>query len=102
MEAMGKMYRGNVPKEEDGWVNVGTCYDIDNSIEWFVFSQAQKHSEDWQTYKIVVNGRAMNKANYWMVRNNNTGQIGFASDYAKMRSDRPHLHAKVESLLRLM
>jgi hypothetical protein len=98
MGSMGKMYVGNPPSEEDGWDRVGMCKD--DNVEWLVFNRSQEHSIDWSTYKIVANGRAQNKANYWLVRNNKTGQIGFARDYVYMRENRPELHAQVESILK--
>ena len=96
---MGKMYAGNPPADGDGWIQVGKCLDGDE-VEWLVFSKAQEHTPDWMTYKIVANGRARNKANYWMVRNASTGQIGFSRDYVYMRDNRPELHAQVDAILK--
>lgn len=97
MSDMGKLYVGNLPSVENGWRKLGVC--IDNNVEWLIFSKPQHHSIDWRTYKIVANGKALNKANYWMVRNNATGQLGFIRDYAHMRTTRPELHAKVEQMI---
>ena len=69
-------------------------------MEWLVFSKSQEHTPDWRTYKIVANGRAANKANYWTARNKMTGQIGFARDYIRMRETRPQLHAQVEAIIK--
>lgn len=96
---MGKMYAGKMPDTDEGWNHIGTCRDSD-SVEWFVFSKSQDHTPDWCTHKIVANGRAANKANYWMVRNKETGQIGFARDYVYMRENRPELHAQVEAIFK--
>lgn len=51
------------------------------------------HTPDWCTYKIVANGRAANKANYWLARNKLTGQIGFARDYVCMFTGKQAIHA---------
>ena len=48
----------------------------------------------------MANGRAANKANYWLVRNKETGQIGFARDYVSMRENRPELHAQVDAIFK--
>jgi len=97
---MGKMYAGKMPEADKGWTHVGTCNDSDG-VEWLVFERPQEHTPDWMTYKIAANGRARGKANYWLVRNGLTGQIGFARDYARMREDRPELHAQVEAAFKL-
>ena len=78
---------------------MGKCLDSDE-VEWLVFSKAQEHTPDWLTYKIVANGRARNKANYWLVRNASTGQIGFSRDYVYMRDNRPELHAQVDAIFK--
>ena len=96
---MTKTYRGNLPQDGEGWSRVGQWSDPDD-VEWIVFSKPQEHSEDWMTFKIVANGRAKNKANYWLVKNISTGQLGFARDYVHMRENRADLHAKVESIIK--
>jgi hypothetical protein len=65
-----------------------------------VFGKPQKHTPDWLTYKIVANGRAANKANYWLVRNASTGRIGFSRDYIYMRCSRPELYEQVDAILK--
>ena len=96
---MGKRYAGNPPADGEGWSKVGKCLDAE-SVEWLVFSKAQKHTPDWLTYKIVANGRARDKANYWLARNKLTGQIGFARDFICMRETRPELHEQVEAIIK--
>jgi hypothetical protein len=48
----------------------------------------------------VANGRAANKANYWLARNKLTGQIGFARDFIRMRETRPELYEQVEAIIK--
>ena len=96
---MGRKYAGNMPSSNDGWEHVGTCRDADG-MEWLVFSKSQKHTPDWRTYKIVANGHAANKANYWLTGNKLTGQIGFSRDLIYMRSGRPELYAQVEAIIK--
>lgn len=99
MMDMGKMYAGNMPQPGEGWNQLGQCNDVDD-VQWFVFSKSQDHSPEWMTIKIVANGKAKSKANYWLVRNMQTGQIGFARDYVLMRENRPELHQQIENLLK--
>lgn len=88
-----------MPDADKGWEHIGTCRDADG-MEWRVFSKSQEHTPDWLTYKIVANGRAANKANYWLARNKLTGQIGFARDFIRMRETRPELYAQVEAIIK--
>jgi len=97
--AMGRMYAGRMPDADEGWEHVGTCRDADG-MEWLVFSKSQKHTPDWLTYKVVANGRARDKANYWLVRNAITGRIVFSRDYVNMRLNRPELYAQVDEILK--
>ena len=91
---MIKNYKGNDPDESKGWVLCATLKVGEK--EWRVWEQRQKHSSEWVNYKICVNGRAQRKANYWVARNNATGQIGYARDFAMMRENRKNLWEKVE------
>jgi len=95
---MMRTYLGQVPKMADGW-ELLEKYTDDDQVAWLVFRRGQEHTPDWSTYKVVADGRAANKANYWLVRNDRTGQIGFARDYASMRENRPKLHSKIERIL---
>lgn len=94
---MGKTYSGQIPTGDD-WAKVGECFM--DGVEWHAFRKQQGHDPDWSTYKVCANGRAPNKANYWFVRNDRTGQLGFAKDFAIMRDKRPDLHAQIEKILK--
>lgn len=96
---MGKMYMGNMPDISEGWDEMAKCRDKD-SVEWMLFRKKQDHNQDWWTIKIVANGRASSKANYWLAINVKTGEIGFARDYVYMRENRPELHAQVEAIFK--
>lgn len=96
---MSKMFAGNPPAGE-GWRQIGKCWDSDEEVEWMVFSRQQDHAPEWVTVKVVANGRARNKANYWLVKNIETEQIGFAKDYVLMCERRPDLHAQVYAILK--
>jgi hypothetical protein len=93
-----KIYAGNHPDTIQGWEVIARLED-ENGLLWFVYRKPQDHSDEWITYKIVAEAKAFKKANYWLARNRVTGQIGFARDFAMMRSHRPLLHKSVERVL---
>lgn len=95
---MGKKYLGRKPDQGEGWQQIDSFLDGDE-VEWLFYKKPQEHSNEWFTYKIVANGEAENKANYWLVRNNQTKQIGFGKDFSIMRNNRPDLHSYFENLL---
>lgn len=94
---MHKLYAGKQPEGEE-WKLISMCQS--DGVEWNVYRKEQDHDPKWGTYKICAIGKAPRKANYWFVRNDSTGQIGFAKDYAIMRDTRPQLHEQVEELLK--
>jgi hypothetical protein len=96
---MGKMYKGNIPEAREGWDEIDSFMDKD-SVEWMIFCKKQDHDQNWWNIKIVANGRAQSKANYWLAINIKTGQLGFARDYVYMRENRPELHAQVEAIFK--
>jgi hypothetical protein len=57
----GKNYRGNKP-DGDGWEIVGA---VEDDLRWLVFVRENANSE-WLSVKVVADGRAPNKANYWL------------------------------------
>lgn len=94
---MQKLYAGKEP-EGEGWKLVSVCKS--EGVDWNVYRKGQDHDPKWGTYKVCAIGKAARKANYWFVRNDATGQIGFAKDYAIMRDTRPQLHEQIEELLK--
>ena len=92
------IHKGNIPDLGKGWHQAGCCVDGDK-VSWIVFRREQAHSSEWVYYKIVADGKAKNKANYWLAKNEATGQIGFSRDFAVMRENRPELHNKVEAIM---
>ncbi len=95
---MARNYLGRIPESSEGWRQVGQCFDED--IEWMVFCKSQDHTPEWKTFKVVANGRALTKANYWLAMNVANGKVGFARDYALMREHRPSLHTKIERIFK--
>jgi hypothetical protein len=93
-----RKYVGNPPDIGNGWEMIGRI-EADGE-KWIMFRQAQDHSPNWANYKIVADGVVEKKANYWLARNDQTGQIGFSRDFAMMREYRPALHQIVEEQMR--
>lgn len=92
---MERMYQGNHPEPHKGWRIADRLSKLDG-VEWLLYEQDQPHTHEWKNYKIVADGAAPSKANYWMAKNIVTGQLGFSRDLAAMRTTRPGLHAQVE------
>ena len=96
---MIKSYKGNPPSEDEGWRKVWLGQCVADKTNWIAYAKPQDHTPDWVTYKIVADGRADLKANYWLVRNIKTKQIGFARDFVLLREHRPDLHEQIELML---
>lgn len=94
---MEKLYAGK-PPIGDEWRFVSDVKS--EGIDWNLYKKDQPHDPHWKTYKICAVGKAPRKANYWLARNDETGQIGFAKDYAIMRDKRPDLHEQIEKVLK--
>lgn len=94
---MPRMYPGRKPAENDGWEMLCSTK-CKLGIIWLVYAKPQEHDDEWRTYKIVANGKAPDKANYWLARRDTTGQLGFPRDYAMLRATRPEVHDFVERL----
>ena len=97
---MGQKYRGNIPDQDQGWDLFVELADGDG-VRWLVYQQDQRNTLDWATIKVVADGWAEGKANYWFVWNRHTGQIGYIRDLAIMRENKPHLHRLVSDALGL-
>ena len=94
---MEKSYLGKTPPQEDGW-RLEFSFEFEKQ-EWNLFKKPQAHTDDWITYKLVVNGRAKRKANYWIVKNHKTGAVGFANDFICLQQHRPELYKSVQYFL---
>lgn len=90
--------QGRQPALKDGWSAVGVWREGE-CVNWLVFVQPQKNNTEWRTYKVVAQGRAENKANYWFVMNLTTGQIGYGRDYKLLREHRPKLYEHLQLVL---
>jgi hypothetical protein len=87
-----KMYKGKKPRT-DGWEHIG---DIEQDGRWLVFVR-QNADIDWLTAKVVADGRAQGKANYWLGWNGK--RFAQQTDAFAMVQGRPELMHKVEQML---
>ena len=94
---MGRTYGGRIPSAEDGWQMIGSVND--DGQEWMAFQNSRNSSQEWKNFKVVVKGRAKNKANYWLGKNCQTGRFALSPDYVKLNQHRPSLYDKVEKII---
>lgn len=95
---MAKMYKGNHPSAADGWADAGRFEDNDGLV-WVIWTQPQRVSKDWMNYKVVADGRAKSKANYWFAFNSEQRRVAFSRDYGLLQQHKPLVHAFVASVL---
>jgi hypothetical protein len=59
-QTSGRMYQGNDPGLD--W----ECMEIleEGGTEWYLYRR-EGASDDWQSMKLVAQGKALRKANYW-------------------------------------
>ena len=88
---MTMKYRGNKPETNDGWVLMESYIDIED-VEWLIYQQPQNTNNVWLNYKIVANGFAEYKANYWFAYNQNEEKFAFKRDLVSMKSKRLELY----------
>ena len=88
-----KNHRGRLPSYSEGWAQFGS-HDDDDGVNWLMFNRAQPN-QDWLTIKIVANGKALRKANYWLTVNLMNGKIAFSRDQLQMMLYREGLVEKV-------
>lgn len=93
---MKRSIRGNIPPEKDGWVEVGKLPGGKiKGTRWRVFFRGQNKSKEWILIKVVADGRAEGKANYWLSWNGE--RFAFLQDYKKMGIECPILMKEVKT-----
>lgn len=91
-----RKYKGNAPSGDE-WQLVGEAY-ADNVV-WLIYEKAQDKSDEWFAVKVIADGFAFNKANYWTAVNKQTGQITMTRDMRIMEANRPELLTEVMAVL---
>ena len=87
-----KMYKGKKPRTA-GWEQIG---EVENECRWLVFVKDGAKSE-WMTVKVVADGRAPSKANYWLGWNGK--RFAQQQDAFAIMQRRPELLRAVERLI---
>lgn len=86
-----KRYTGKKPRAE-GWQEVGV---VEDDYRWIVFVRPET---EWMTVKVVADGRAAAKANYWLGWNGS--RFGRHADLVTLAQKRPQVLEGVERVLR--
>jgi hypothetical protein len=89
-----KNYGGKKPRAE-GWREAGV---VEGDVRWLVFVRDNADSE-WTTVKVMADGRAPVKANYWLGWNGS--RFGRHADLVSLAQQRPAVLDGVERGLRL-
>lgn len=87
-----KKYMGNRPEGFD-WLEIGVVED--EGVRWLVFIRPD---EEWSTVKVVADGRALGKANYWLGWDGS--RFGRHADLARLAQYLPAVFAAVERVLK--
>jgi hypothetical protein len=88
-----KNYSGKKPRAS-GWREAGV---VEGDVRWLVFVRENSDSE-WTTVKVVADGRAPAKANYWLGWNGS--RFGRHADLVSLAQQRPAVLEGVEKGLR--
>lgn len=86
-----KKYKGKKPRT-GGWSEVGV---VEDEIRWLVFIRP---GGDWATVKVVADGHAPTKANYWLGWNG--ARFSRATDLVLLAQGRPAVLQGLEGVLR--
>lgn len=88
-----KKYTGKKPRAA-GWQTSGV---VGRDPRWIVFTRVNADTE-WRTVKVVADGKADAKANYWIGWNGS--RFGRHADLVSLAQQRPEVLEGVEKLLR--
>lgn len=96
--ARTKRWMGNPPATAEGWKQKAWCTDK-LGIGWLVFHRPQASGSGWIDFKIVADGKAPGKANYWLSSNPNLQKIAQNRDLALMKANRPELYKQIAQVV---
>jgi len=88
-----KMQKGRIPSKDDGWQF--DCELDDGQMKWSLYLKPQDSSSVWITLKLVANGKAERKANYWPCYNIQENRFGFGRDILALAQHRPILYQEL-------
>ena len=93
---MQKLYSGNHGEDGDGWIKIGQIGKFDG-VKWSIYRKPQPNGSEWDYVKVVADGKAPRKANYWLSWNGDRFAIG--GDFLKMLEHRKDMYDEVISFM---
>ena len=94
---MKKVYAGQNPRDGD-WKMLDQ-FDADG-VSWLMWEKNETSADDLRQWKIVAQGLAPKKANYWLLANSLGGVEKRGRCYFAMAQHRPELMAQIEKVAR--
>lgn len=91
---MAKMYQGNHEDESTGWEVLGSVGKSDD-VNWVAYRQ--RRESEWDYIKVVAEGKAHGKANYWLSWNGS--RFGMGGDFFKMMQHRHELSQQMVTFM---
>lgn len=91
---MTQKFRGNAPATDE-WMHLHSFHHED--LDWFLFFRVKENSAGWISGKLVVDGKAPRKANYWLGWRD--GRFARTRDAGSLYIGRPELYEQVENFI---
>ncbi len=90
---MTQKFRGNAPVTDE-WMHLHSFHHED--LDWSLFFRVRDQS-GWISGKLVVDGKAPRKANYWIGWRD--GRLARTRDAGTLYTGRPELYEQVENFI---
>ena len=90
---MTQKFKGNAPVTDE-WMHLHSFHHED--LDWRLFFRVRDQS-GWISGKLVVNGKAPRKANYWIGWRD--GRLARTRDAGTLYAGRPELYEQVENFI---
>ena len=94
---MARKFEGNPVYAEEGWKRIGALGECDG-VDWLVFLRSASEGNRWSQVKVVADGMAANKANYWLGWDGS--RIAKGKDFILLNSNRSELAKALRKLLK--
>jgi hypothetical protein len=91
---MTQKFRGNAPVTDE-WMHLHSFHHED--LDWRLFFRVKDQSGGWISGKLVVDGRAPRKANYWLGWRD--GRFARTRDAGTLYTGRQELYEQVENFI---
>jgi hypothetical protein len=91
---MTQKFRGNAPVTDE-WMHLHSFHHED--LDWRLFFRVKDQSGGWISGKLVVDGKAPRKANYWLGWRD--GRFARTRDAGTLYTGRQELYEQVENFI---